>query len=111
MGGEDAVVDDVVDCWVGAQGGEGGVFVGVGGGVENADAEGSEAAEDVHACDACLGFVIGGEDTVAVGDKKAMRDGVPEGAGKLLGVRAQSSGAEEAGEDEGGVDDDLAQLP
>jgi len=40
-----------------------------------------------------------------------MRNGGPEGAGELLGGRAQGRGAEEAGEDEGGVDNELAQLP
>jgi hypothetical protein len=52
-----------------------------------------------------------GEDTVAVSDEIAMRDGGPEGAGELLGARAQDCGAEEAGEEECGVDDELAQLP
>jgi hypothetical protein len=65
----------------------------------------------VHACEANAGLCAFGDDTVAVGDEKAMRDGGADGAGKLLGVRVQGSGAEEAGEDKGGVDDELAQLP
>jgi hypothetical protein len=56
-------------------------------------------------------LVVRGEETVAVGDEKTVRDGGPEGAGELLSARAQGRGAEEAGEDEGGVYDELAQLP
>ena len=108
VSGKDTVVDDVVNRRVGAQGGEGGYFVGVGGGVENSDAEGSVAAKDVHACKACSGLDVDGENAVAVGDQIAMRDGGTKGAGRLLGTRAQGGDEEEADQDECGDDEKLA---
>ena len=48
MGGEDAVVDDEVDGGIGVEGCKGGSFVGVGGGIEDRDAEGCVAGDDVE---------------------------------------------------------------
>jgi hypothetical protein len=109
--GEDAVVDDVLDGWVGAQGGDGGVFVGVGGGVEDKDAEGRVGADNVLAGEAGAGLYAVGDDAVVVNDEITVGDGGGDGAGRLLGVQAQGGDQNERGEDEEGVDDELAQSP
>jgi len=109
VSGEDAVVDDVLDGGVGTQGGEGGGFAGgVGGGLEDSDAEGSVAANDVSTGDADAGFGVGG-DGAAVGDEIAVRDGDSDGAGELLGVRAQATGQDESDESEGGENEEIAE--
>jgi len=81
VGGEDAVVDDVLDVGIGAKGGDGGVFVGVGGGVENKDAEGRAGANNVHAGDACAGLYTRGDDGAVINDEITMGDGSGDGAG------------------------------
>lgn len=111
MGGEDAVVDDELDGGIGAEGGDGGVFVGVGGGVEDEYAEGRVGADDVFAGEAGAGLYTVGEDAVVVNDEITVGDGGGDGAGRLLGVQAQGGGQNERGEDEDGVDDELAQSP
>ena len=93
VGGEDAVVDDELDVGVGAQGGDGGGFVvGVGGGFEDSDGKGIIVADDACATEAGAGRGVRGYCAVAVGDEITVRDGRADGAGELLGVRAQGAG-------------------
>jgi hypothetical protein len=62
----------------------------------------------MHACEADPGLDVGGEDTVAVGDQKTVRDGGPDGAGKLLGANPQSAGEDDGDESERDEDDEFA---
>jgi hypothetical protein len=110
VGGEDAVVDDVLDGGVGAQGGDGGGFGGgVGGGFNDRDAEGTVAADDAGTCGDGAGFDIGGDGAGAVDDEITVRDGGTDWAGKLLGVSAQAGGEEESDESDGGENKETAQ--
>ena len=94
VGGEDAVVDDVLDVGVGAQGGDGGGFVvGVGGGCRGRDAEGSCCCATMRAPLRrawASASVLG--PCRSVGDEITVRNGNADGAGKLLGARVQSRG-------------------
>jgi hypothetical protein len=93
VGGEDAVVDDELDVGIGAQGGDGGSFVvGVGGCFEDSDGEGIIVADDARSSDAGACPCVRGYCAVAVGDEITVRDGRADGAGELLGVRAQGAG-------------------
>jgi len=108
VGGEDAVVDDVLDVGIGLQGRDGSEFVGgIGGGVENRDAEGIVVADDAGTSDDGAGF--DGDDVGAVDDEITVRNGGTDGAGKLLRVCAQAAGEEEGDESDGGENKETAQ--
>jgi hypothetical protein len=83
--GDDAVVDDKGDIGLGAEGCDGGSFVGAGCGIENGDAKGLVEQNEMGVGEAGVGLRIAGDCAVAVDDEVAVRDGCGDGAGRLLG--------------------------
>jgi hypothetical protein len=83
-------VDDEFHFGLGAQGRDGGGFIFAVAGVEDGDAEGFVAPEDVSLRDAGPGLGVAGDGAVAVGDQIAVRDGGSDGTGELLGRRMQA---------------------
>ena len=92
-------MNDEGDVGLGAKGGDGGCFIGAGGGVEDGDAEGLVDAEDGGVDEAGVGLDVAGDHAVAVSDEIAVGDDGGDGAGDLLGRCGSGRGKEEGERD------------
>jgi hypothetical protein len=110
VGGDDAIVEDVVYVGLGGEAAQGGGVVFVEGGLDGGDAEVLVAPGKMRAGGGDAGFGVTGDGGVAVEDEVAMRS---DAAGVDLGSDLGSDlGAGEAGEkerqDEGSPEDAMA---
>lgn len=107
-GGDETVVEDVLDVGQGGEAAEGGgVFIDrvrSTGGVDDGEAEVVVALEETGPCGAGVGLGTSGDGGVAIDDKITMRDDVAGVDGRFesvaeLGGEGRGGGCEEAGEE------------
>ncbi len=102
MGGDDAVVEDVVDVGLGGETAEGGGVVFGGGGLDGGDAEVLVALGEAGS-GGDVGFGVGGDGGVVIKDEVAMRGdavGVDLGTGEAGQGEGQQDGAPERAAEE-----------
>ena len=107
VGGDDAVVEDVIDVGLGGEAAQGAGVVFRDGGLDGGDAEVFVAAGEVRARGGDAGFCIAGDGGVAIEDEVAVGSdaaGIDLGSDNLGASQAR----EEKGDDQGSVEDATA---